>query len=107
MKLSLCFTILLPAIALAQTNFVNGNRLNERCYGQDPVLVGFCVGYIVGVADTNSKYICAPGGQHGVSVGQFESIVKKYLVENPAQLHKAADVIVLKALTEAFPCKKK
>ncbi len=65
------------------------------------------MGYTIGVADSNSFLICAPGGPGGVTQGQFTDIVKKYLNDNPAQLHRDADVLVLDALTQAFPCPKK
>jgi len=59
------------------------------------------------VADANSFAICSPGGPRGVTKGQYQSIVKKYLNDNPAELHKDADVLVLSALQQAFPCPKK
>jgi alanine-alpha-ketoisovalerate/valine-pyruvate aminotransferase len=38
---------------------------------------------------------------------QAVDIVKKYINENPAQLHKSADTIVTMAIAKDFPCKKK
>jgi len=32
-------------------------------------------------------------------------VVKKYLEDNPAQLHYGAEVLTIHALTDAFPCR--
>jgi hypothetical protein len=106
-KLFLLLILALPLAANSQGgNFQNGNKLKTHCAKEGGFSDGFCMGYIIGVADNRSFYICAPGGSGGVTQGQFTDIVKKYLNDNPAQLHKDADVLVLDALTQAFPCPK-
>ncbi len=105
----LSMLVLLPSMVTAQSggNFQNGNKLKSHCMGANGFSDGFCMGYVIGVADSNSLIICSPGGPGGVTQGQYTDIVKKYLNENPAQLHRDADVLVLDALKKAFPCPKK
>lgn len=92
----------------AQGQFITGNTLKERCdNAEGSFFRGFCVGYIIGVSDSFSNNICAPGGSGGVTVGQFVSIVRKYLNENPEFLHDPADILAFNALTRAFPCIRK
>ena len=106
-KLFLLLLLALPLAANSQGgNFQNGNKLKTHC-AKEGFSDGFCMGYIIGVADNNSFLICAPGGSGGVTQGQFTDIVKKYLNDNPALLHRDDDVLVLDALKQAFPCPKK
>ena len=108
-KLFLLLLLVLPLAANSQGGtFLNGNKLKTDCAQKDGFFDnGFCMGYIIGVADNRSFYICSPGGSGGVTAAQYTDIVKKYLNDNPAQLHRDADVLVLDALTQAFPCPKK
>lgn len=39
----------------------------------------------------------------GITVGQLQQIVVKFLSDHPEKLHEAADPLVLAALTQAFP----
>ena len=103
-KLLLLFFCLISTSAVAQLQFNKGNALKEYCQSTNVYEMGFCIGYVVGVADNNAMSICMPPG---VSQGQIRDIVKKYLNDNPAQLHRDADVLVLNALQQAFPCPKK
>ena len=96
--------ITISTASFAQVQFFTGNKLKAECNTDKFIGQGICMGYITGVADSQAIHICAPGG---VTLGQYESIVKKYLDENPAQLHKDADVLVLTALKHAFPCQKR
>lgn len=107
-KRLLLLLLALPLVAHSQgRNFETGNGLKADCTKGTAVGTSYCMGYIVGVADSNSYLICAPGGSRGVTVGQFVDIAMKYLNDNPAELHKDADVLVLNALQQAFPCPKK
>ena len=88
----------------AQTQFETGNKLKADCDKSDGSFsASYCFGYIIGAADANASSICTPSR---VTKGQVFDIVKKYLNDNPAQLHKDADVLVLNALQQAFPCPK-
>lgn len=72
---------------------------------------GMCVGYIAGVSDQalNLLYIANTKRnyclQSGVTSTQLVMVVKKYLEDNPSQLHLPAGPLTLHALTEAFPCR--
>jgi hypothetical protein len=104
----------------------SGNDLLERCSAPtykvgDTVPAGelirtardngLCVGYIMGVSDAGLNYIvlapnvkrryCLPSEARS---GQLVMVVKKYLEDNPAQLHLPAGVLTTDALIAAFPC---
>lgn len=68
---------------------------------------GYCVGYVVAIADVESpkskKDFCIPPA---VVQSQLAKVAVKWLIENPDKLHYAANSLVLAALAQAFPCKK-
>ncbi len=84
-------------------DFITGNSLAQDCEKNDSMFEdGFCYGFVIGVFDTiQGEKICAPDG---VTIKQVQSIVKKYLKENPASLHFGAELLVSLALMKAFPC---
>jgi len=73
--------------------------------------VGSCEGYIAGVNDMMMSHLadtpkstlkyCLPSG---VEMDQLQRVVKKWLEDNPSQLHLPAGVTVIRALIQAFPC---
>jgi hypothetical protein len=68
----------------------------------DHVLVRSYMAFVAGVHDTGDEIVfCTP---KRASVGQVCSVVSKYLKENPQQWNEPANILVLKALTNAFPC---
>lgn len=90
-------------------SFFNGNNLLEMCTGSRAM----CTGYVAGVSDLASvqnlikdskltQGICQPPE---VTTGQITDIVIKYLQETPAERHGAASILVVLALTKAFPCR--
>ncbi len=76
-----------------------------------------CAGYLMGMADMNSLYqgsltsvlgpdrglFCMPTS--GIETDQTMRIVVKYLEANPEELHFSKRLLVVKALSKAFPCK--
>lgn len=71
---------------------------------------GMCFGFILG---THSGYFIARTGSQqklvfcipsGVTNLQTVKIVVKYLNNHPEELHQSADVLVIEAMTAAFPC---
>ena len=93
---------------------ITGNKLLEVCEdGEDQSLSthfqnnAYCAGYITGITD-GLRYLdfenrfCLP---KGVTHGQTQKVVVKYLRENPQRLHEHYVPIILSALKEAFPCK--
>jgi hypothetical protein len=67
---------------------------------------GFCGGYISGIAElaTTIGLICP---SDAVNNRQAWDIVRKYLEQHPETRDQLAEVLVFKALTDAFPCPKK
>jgi hypothetical protein len=72
---------------------------------------GMCIGFTNGVEEgyifgtvlhgVTKKAFCKP---KGVSRGQVQLIVVKYLKDNPEQLHDFATLLIVKAMAQAFPC---
>ena len=93
----------------AASSFHSGSGLLERCESKDPSLLGMCLGFTVGVADSfDCQRILLSGyrwqSPRDVTAGQVQKVVVKYLNENPEELHLAAGSLVAAALSKAFPC---
>ena len=100
---------------------MTGNELSSQCAGFtmavdgiEPSLRGvkglMCLAYITGVYDMYMEAapysslltpICVPAG---ATNGQMTSVVKKYLVNHPEDLHRYATSLSILALQDAFPC---
>jgi len=66
---------------------------------------GVWIGFIHGTAATLMEIdprVCLPTGSTN---GQWAAVVKQYLEQNPAQLHRPAHNLVREALQRAFPCR--
>jgi hypothetical protein len=111
--------VLLAVALVASTGQVlaySGNELLERARSGDRVQAsqeipgdrfsgGAWLGFVRGVTFTLNDIdptVCLPSGG---TVGQFAAVVKQYLEQNPAQLHRPAHVLVREALQRAFPCR--
>lgn len=108
---------------------MNGNTMLEKCHywfadSESPATtkvqafdMGFCAGYFKAVMDMESAQIDLERRAHvegpavqfcrpeEVTNGQVFKIVKKWLDDNPDKLHWGGEVIIVKALSQAFPCK--
>lgn len=107
---------------------LSGNQLHEFCTTDTPVIQMACQSYIVaswhGILagaflvlnkvspeESTSDLNNAVNELLGVCVSesvipvQIVDVVKKYLVENPANRNFSARMIVYVALAQAFPCK--
>lgn len=100
--------------ALAVTKYVSGNDLLNYCSildtrKGDPFEGGLCVGYIEAVADAGDCANAISGWKFdipsGVTVGQMEKTVVKWLNQNPDKLHHIGSKLVAFALSDNFPCK--
>lgn len=109
----LVFLILTSTRAFAS----DGNELYRMCQ-ENSSLNSPCLGYIVGVVEglntmnsiAVSKYkptaqmeFCLP--EHATYT-QLVDVVKKYLIENPAERHEEASILIFFALQNIFPCGK-
>ena len=76
----------------------------------------YCLGFVNGImematdtavtlvnSDHRTSLPCAPA--EGLTTGQAVRVVLKYLNLHPETLHKSAQLLVVVALREAFPCK--
>lgn len=57
-----------------------------------------------GAAFPDRQRFCTPDN---VTNGQMEDIVVKYLKDHPDERHMLAAILVVKAMTKAFPCSSK
>lgn len=112
--------VLLAAVIAAWTGQVlafSGNDLlkraqaDERLMDNRPMVGDFWVesgqwrGFILGVAftlDDIDPRVCLPKKSN---VGQYMAVVKQYLEQNPAQLHRDGSQLAREALQRAFPCR--
>ena len=104
------------SVSMGSYGALPGNAMKGKC-GEDSVLEdpftnGVCMGYISGIIDMDfvkmaignaAPSFCVPDG---VTMDQKESIVIKYMEENPEMLHHPFAMIVIDSLSDAFPCDK-
>jgi hypothetical protein len=116
--------------ALAQKTIADGNALDDGCryerQRQNGVTLSdaefgksaFCIGYIrgvldeiwmqqnrpddIGVKNVGRPKICI---SDDISNAQAVKVALKYLNDNPAKLHLAANFLIRLSMEEAFPCK--
>ena len=71
----------------------------------------FCYGYIAATGDTlivaaalhkSPNIVCIP---NGVTIGQAEKVVERFLEAHPQNLNMRASVLVVGALVDAWHCK--
>jgi hypothetical protein len=79
----------------------DGNELLVHINEETSFSYAVALGYIRGVSDSMA---CIPSQ---VNNGQLVDIVKKYLEQNPESRHEYRGVLVIRALSKAYPCKKK
>jgi len=97
--------------------YMNGTQLAEACLSTDiQMQKSICPTYLMGVSDGFEVIAGALGlaGEKGAELSfckpkrfvlaQYQRVVTKYLRVHPEELHHGAALLVLKALTEAFPC---
>ena len=99
-------------VTSASAWWVEGHQLVEWCRSDDAGQKVLCIGYVLGVADVLDTFstvgalgltpVCID--QTGVSPGQLERIVMKYLDTHPEETHRPAMNLVTIALHDVFPC---
>lgn len=90
-------------------SFYDGSSLLNLCESKDTLEKWFCVGFVVGVADSFDCERPLMDGFHwqapkGGTAGQIHKVVVRYLIEHPEKLHLQAASLSAAALSEAFPC---
>ena len=84
--------------------YENGNTLLKDIEGTEMNRI-YAMGYIVGAADAyGGEALCVP---QTVTKGQLNDIVHQFLRGAPQHRDLPADVLVLLALGEHWPCSKK
>lgn len=99
------FILLAPNVASA----FDGNTLyswgKERANSVNSFNSGAYSGYVLGVVDSFSQNsICLPNGAQN---SQILDVVYNYLNAHPENRNRHAGVLVLIAMEQAFPCKKR
>ena len=108
--LSLAMVIGAPATMAMAEAFYTGNTLYAACTSKDTMTQVDCLGYTSAIADavisggmSQLFSACVPAG---VTRGQVQDIVVKWLAANPKVRHDEAAGLVAAALEDAFPCRK-
>ena len=103
MKKVMASLLFLPTMASAE--FISGNMLHQRMQSSDHIDRAFAIGYVIGVADAGLNVLHCASNQ--VTSGQTRDVVKLYLEKNPSLRDTSADILVVAALSQAWPCPKK
>jgi hypothetical protein len=92
----------------AHADSYTGNDLLKLCTSASANDQGFCIGYSVGVFEEirlinvlRKTPDCVPAG---VTYGQVEDVIIKYLKDNPADRNAAAVFLTTAAIGEAWKC---
>jgi hypothetical protein len=93
----------------AHAGFINGTELMQDLEadqrGEASYDVGVATGYIMGVADTaEGVLLCIPAK---TSVKQTKQVVFNYMKSHPESWSKSAEVVIINALKNTWPCEKK
>ena len=83
---------------------MDGNKLLKDCEPDEVNFSdGMCYGYIAGVYDQGryTPRACIP---NGVTLKQLIDVTKQYLRDTPAKRHQGADVLIVQAFRDAWPC---
>ncbi|MGE3297794.1 MAG: Rap1a/Tai family immunity protein [Porticoccaceae bacterium] len=110
MKISTVICLMLALFSTtARAEFYSGSQiysyLEKALRGTADYETGVGSGYVIGVFDSLSGVlVCSPGG---VTVKQAKQIVFNYMQKHPELWDKSADISIIAALGEVWPCKKK
>ena len=88
----------------ARAELITGNELFRWWSDKDHRYEGLCLGYILGIHETNTAQSGACVPSSGVSRREIRDIVIRYLTTRPENRHLYAATLVLDAMRQAFPC---
>lgn len=89
-----------------------GNELLSDCEGTDEFNRGWCTGRIVGYTQGLNHGLDLGGSvglyclPEGVTLGQLRDVTVKFLNDHPERRHEKDTLLMLDAMSEAFPCPK-
>jgi hypothetical protein len=111
-QITILFIVIVVAGLPAGAQFYDGNQLvafmrsYEKCdrepKGCDFIGAGVFMGFVRGVSDSHESDYCPTH----VQVLQVYTSVVKYLNDHPEEWSKPAHELVVRALKQAFPCRK-
>ena len=108
MKRSVPLMVVVLLVALsgwAWADYFNRHDLVKHMHSAASQDVALFCGYIAGVQDVyNGEVFCVPGT---VRLSQAAAVVAKYLTAHPSWRRLLAKHLVMQALVDEFPCKKR
>jgi hypothetical protein len=94
---------LLLVSSAAQAQYQTGNTLYSDLTARTSAEKMFALGYVIGVTDAFiGKEVCPPSD---VVQGQLMEVVTNYLASRPQIRHQPADLLVVLALRQHWPCR--
>ena len=112
----ICVLLSAAAVAteLGKSHMANGSELLTYCAKSSANAQSACLGYIAGVSDAiindlirdraSPVKACIP---KSMKAGDRAAVVIKWLSRHVTELRKPAATLVVRALSEAFPCRKR
>ena len=97
----LIVTAALAVSQFAHAEFVDGNLLLSRMLGNETDQV-YALAYTVGVADTTMNNLWCPTDQ--MKSTEVVTLTKAMLIASPTKRDLSADVFVVAALRNKYPC---
>jgi len=99
--------LLCVSTRISDADYINGNQLLEKCTSSSFERKLFCLGYIEAISDAMQHQTI--NGFKGcvsteIAAGQLQDVVVDFLRQHAADRHLAAESMVARAVSEAFPC---
>ena len=106
MKTGMIALVFLMLVTAGPTNgeqvIEDGKLFSQQCNDPNPVNVGFCFGYIMGIADIIAdREACFP---KGATMDQISMFVRTWLVRRPHLHRYSANSLIVASLKEGYPC---
>lgn len=80
----------------------DGKQIVKQCDDRNPVNIGFCFGYIMGIADVIAdREACF---EAGTTLEDISLFVRRWLARRPHLHRYSANSLIIASLREGFPC---